>query len=303
MKKFISQETKEFVSKPLFNEKNLLNKDPSWPSISIITPSLNQGEFLERTILSVLNQHYPNLEYIIIDGGSKDESVELIKKYEKYLAYWVSEKDNGQSDAVHKGFQRSKGEVLAWLNSDDIYLADTLYKVAEVFRNEKETEVVYGNKYIIDERDGLISERRLTHCTPAMTRAGSLYGGFGIYQPASFWRRKTYEKVGGLDTSLKFCMDNDLFIKFALNNVRFKFMREYLVAFRVHRSSKTFTIREVAKEEFAKLIEKYNLKHNLLMGKIVWNFIRFIKILLYIFQGDSSYLYFKLFKDKVKWVP
>lgn len=303
MKRFTSEEIREFVSKPLFDEKIILKKDPSWPRISIVTPSLNQGEFLERTILSVLNQNYPNLEYIMIDGGSTDGSVEIIKKYEKYLAYWISEKDNGQGDAINKGFQRSRGGILAWLNSDDVYLPGTLNGVANVLRNEKEVEIVYGNKYIIDERDGLISERRLTYCTPYIVRLGSICGGFGIYQPASFWRRETYEKVGGINSSLKFCMDNDLFIRFALNNARFRFMREYLVGFRVHSSSKTSTIRDVAKEEFAKLIKKYNLKHNFLLGKIVWNFIRLSKILLYIFQGDTTYLYFKLFRDKMKWVP
>lgn len=303
MKRFTSEGIKEFVSKPLFDKKVLLPNDPTWPRISIVTPSFNQGEFLERTILSVLNQNYPNLEYIIIDGGSTDESVQVIKQYEKCLSYWVSEKDNGQSDAINKGFQRSTGGILAWLNSDDIYLPGTLYKVEEVFRDEKEAEVVYGNIYIIDGRDGLISERRLTHCTTSIVRLGSLYGGFGIYQPASFWRREAYGKVGGLDTSLKFCMDNDLFIKFALHKVRFKFVREYLAAFRVHSSSKTSTIREVAKKEFNILIKKYNLKHNLLHGRFVWNFIRLCKILLYIFQGDITYLYFKIFKDKVKWVP
>ncbi|MCL0037598.1 glycosyltransferase [Thermodesulfovibrionales bacterium] len=107
MKKFTSKEIKDFVSKPLFNEEVVLNKDTSWPKVSIVTLSYNQAEFLERTIFSVLNQNYPNLEYIIIDGGSTDGSVEIIKKYEKYLAYWVSEKDKGQSDAINKGFQKS----------------------------------------------------------------------------------------------------------------------------------------------------------------------------------------------------
>ena len=303
MKTFTSEGIKEFVAKQLFNKKDLLNRDHSWPRISIVTPSFNQGEFLERTILSVLNQNYPNFEFIIIDGGSTDGSVEIIKKYEKYLAYWVSEKDNGQSDAINKGFQKSTGEILAWLNSDDVYLSNTLYSIAEVFRKRKSVEIVYGNRYIIDEHDNVISERRVTHYSTFMVTLGVLYGGFGVYQPASFWRRGTHEKVGGVDISLKFCMDTDLFIRFALSNSRFKFLREYLTAFRIHSSSKTSTIREVAKKEYESLLKKYNLKHNFISGKIIYNVMRFVKIILYLVQGDGSYLFFKLFRDRVRWVP
>jgi len=303
MKRFTSGEIRSFVTTPLFSEKILLRRDPSWPRISIVTPSFNQGEFLERTILSVLNQNYPNLEYIIIDGGSTDGSVEIIKRYERYLAYWVSEKDNGQSDAIGKGFQKSTGDILAWLNSDDLNLVNTLQRAAEFLAPEKRVEIVYGNIYIVNERDELISERRLTHCTPSMVRLGSLCGGFGIYQPASFWRRSAYDRVGGIDRSLKFCMDNDLFIKFALSGARFEFMREYLVAFRVHHGSKTSTIPSVAKEEFNMLSVRYSLQHNSLKGKVVWNFLRCVKVLLYIFQGDVGYLFFKIFKDKMRWVP
>jgi len=143
LEKYTFKEIKEFVSKPLFNEKVILNKDPTYPKISIVTPSYNQAEFLERTILSVLNQNYLNLEYIIIDGGSNDGSVEIIKKYEKYLTYWVSEKDKGQGCAISKGFEKSTSDILAWLNSDDTYLPGTFYKIAKDFRQNSEVDLIF----------------------------------------------------------------------------------------------------------------------------------------------------------------
>lgn len=148
MKKFTSQEIKEFVSKPLFDEKIILSKDPSWPKISIVTVSYNQAEFLERTILSVLNQNYPNLEYIIIDGGSTDGSVEIIKKYEKYLAYWVSEHDKGIYDAMNKGIDLASGDFINFLNCGDYYVSLEALKsfVSEI----KDLNKVYFARAIIE---------------------------------------------------------------------------------------------------------------------------------------------------------
>jgi len=156
MRKFTSQDINEFVSRPLFDEKLILRKDPSYPKISVVTPSYNQAEFLERTILSVLNQNYPNLEYIIIDGGSTDGSVEIIKKYEKYLAYWVSEKDRGQAHALNKGFEKSTGDLIGWQNSDDIYLPGAFFKVAEAYKKKPNYDVYFGSVYFVDRDDKII---------------------------------------------------------------------------------------------------------------------------------------------------
>ena len=124
--------------------------EKNWPKISIITPSYNQGEFLERTILSVIEQNYPNLEYIIIDGGSTDGSVDIIQKYADKLAYWISEKDNGQTHAINKGFKKATGEIVAWLNSDDELCEGALMAVASVFMEHDEADFVFGNQYSID---------------------------------------------------------------------------------------------------------------------------------------------------------
>ena len=160
--------------------------DPRWPRISIVTPSYNQGQFLEATIRSVLLQGYPDLEYIIIDGGSKDGSVDVIRKYEKWLRAWVSEKSDGQADAVRKGFDRATEDIAAYLNSDDMYLPGALRRVAARFGQEPAPDVVYGNLYRIDEFDGVFEEHRQT---PFM-QWGFLCGGFFLHQPSTF-RGKT----------------------------------------------------------------------------------------------------------------
>ncbi len=285
MKKFTSQEIKEFVSKPFFDEKVILNKDPSWPKISIVTPSYNQAQFLERTILSVLNQNYPNLEYIIIDGGSTDGSVEIIKNYEKYLTYWVSEKDNGQADAINKGFSKSTGEILAWINSDDIYLSNILRKIALSFKRESYIDVIYGNRYRIDENDNIISEDRHT----PFSKSGLLYGGFGFYQVSVFWKRDIFSKVKGLSIKYKCCMDYELFVRFAMNNAKFKFIREFLGCFRIHGASKTSNLKEIFEMESEEIRNSFIIqnKHIKFLNK---NLVRAKRILQYFLQGDTDYI-------------
>jgi len=227
MKKFTSEEIKEFVSKPHFDEKVILNKDPSWPKISIVTPSLNQGQFLERTILSVLNQNYPNIEYIIIDGGSTDESVEIIKKYEKYLAYWMSEPDRGQSHALNKGYAHATGTIFGWLNSDEEYLPDTLLKIGKVFMKESELDVVFGNRIVVNRRMQIIRYARVPNMHP---KNFVLYRYGLLFSDATFWTQQIHRKTGQLDEDRfqHLSMDFDWFLRLSLHVKRWKYMRDYL---------------------------------------------------------------------------
>jgi glycosyltransferase involved in cell wall biosynthesis len=180
-----------------------------WPMVSIVTPSYNQGPFLEQTIRSVLLQGYPNLEYIVVDGGSIDESVAILRKYDSWLTYWVSERDQGQSDAINKGFARASGEILGWLNSDDLYEPNALGLISAYFNNTPECELLYGNGWYIDEKG---HKKAPCYWVKPFNRRLLLTFNF-ILQPAAFWRRSLWERAGILDISQHWAMDWDWFLR------------------------------------------------------------------------------------------
>ena len=201
--------------------------------ISIITPSYNQAEYIEQTIQSVLSQNYPNLEYIIIDGASTDGSAEIIKKYESQLAYWVSEPDKGQSDAINKGLKRATGDIVAWLNSDDLYLPETFLTVNSAFVDNDDIRVILGgveNFYPDSGRREIWSYESFDTV--------DFFNRVAIHQPGVFWKREIMEKTGYLDEQLYYLMDYDLWMRFLLN-FPFKVLNESLAEFRVHALAKT----------------------------------------------------------------
>ncbi len=178
--------------------------------VSIITPSYNQASYLEQTILSVLNQDYPRIEYIVVDGASTDGSVEIIRKYESRLAWWVSEKDRGQADAINKGFARATGDVIAWLNSDDYYLQGAVSAAVKVFEEHPDVVLVYGNMLAVDEDGRTFNTLNYKQLTIEDLLCFQIIG-----QPAVFMRRFALQKTNGLDATFHFLLDHLLWIQIA----------------------------------------------------------------------------------------
>lgn len=180
-----------------------------YPKITIVTPSLNQAQYLERTIQSVLDQGYPNLEYIIIDGGSTDGSVDIIKKYEKQLAYWVSEPDSGQSNAINKGLQIATGDWVGWQNSDDIYLSGSFFELAASANSHPSAALVTANMMLIDEIDRKL--RDIKYIRP--TYKSMIAEGMILANQAAFWKRTCHTDIGYLDENLHYAFDYEWFLR------------------------------------------------------------------------------------------
>lgn len=208
-----------------------------WPKISIVTPSYNQGQYIEETIRSVLLQNYPNLEYIIIDGGSTDDTLGIIKKYEPWLSYWVSEKDSGQSHAINKGIEICTGEIFNWLNSDDFYLPYSLFEVATHFITDKKLKFVSGFENHL-QTDASKTLWTGTFLLPSLEETIEICE---IAQPSTFFKLADIKKIGGVNCDLHFIMDGDMWVRLLLLNGQQHFLKieKPLVNFRLHENSKT----------------------------------------------------------------
>jgi len=223
------------------------------PKISVVTPSYNQGSYLEQTIQSVLDQDYPNLEYIIMDGGSTDGSVNIIKQYASHLTHWETGPDGGQAAAIDKGFSISTGEILGWLNSDDILLPGCLSAVARKFPSDPETVALTGRLVRINNNDKPVS---VVLPRNTGTLRHMLFYGHSLPQMATFWRRCAYEKAGGLDTTMEFSFDFDFFVRLRQIGKIF-LIPDYLAAFRLHPSQKSSTLQDKRQAENHLIRERY----------------------------------------------
>ena len=227
----------------------------AWPKISIVTPSYNQAHFIEETIRAVLLQGYPDIEFIIIDGGSKDDTVEIIKKYEQFIAFWVSEKDKGQADAINKGFARATGQIFYWTNSDDWPEKNIFGIAAQRFNELPDVGVLFGNCYFIDENYEILKLRQGYDFN-----TGDLIELNPIEQNTVFFRSSVWENFGRIKESLHFIVDFELWLRWSLKGVKFKYCPEIFAYFRLHQSSKSTQLQITNIRESSNLV--IELKNN-----------------------------------------
>jgi glycosyltransferase involved in cell wall biosynthesis len=234
-----------------------------YPKISIVTPSFNQGQYIEQTILSIINQGYPNLEYIIIDGGSTDNTVDIIKKYQRHISYWVSEPDRGQSDALNKGLAKCTGDIFNWINSDDYLEPNALFAVAKSF--DEDVDIVCGySRLFFDEGNATIMEHR-TELFPLLEQT---IVEQRINQQGMFYKLAIARKLGGINTELHYVMDLELWWRYlsCYGQERIKQIPNLLAHFRIHNMSKTGACDKKFRQEEASIWN--HLLKQLRIGKV-----------------------------------
>jgi len=281
---------------PWVTESDNGQYDPAyrWPKISIITPSFNQGDYIEETILSVLNQNYPNLEYIIIDGDSTDNSVDIIKKYADKLTYWVSEKDKGQTDAINKGLLKCTGAIFNWINSDDFLEKDALFNIAKTYQQAsddgKRLKLIAGGcRHITDNTD-----EAETFFVKDLTFEGLISENSWFQQPAQWLVLENIEKLY-IDNQLHYSFDWDMILNLNLNDPEIIYLPKVLANFRMHEKSKTTLFSLTFKKEKYTIVKRYFKNSNSLLKKR--------KLLLYLHRLSSYLQVMELLSNDEKHYP
>ncbi|CAG1012937.1 MAG: glycosyltransferase [Anaerolinea sp.] len=222
------------------------------PTITVVTPSYNQGRFLEQTIRSVLDQGYPNLEYMVIDGGSKDQSLAIIHRYADRLSYWVSEPDQGQASAINKGFARATGEIMGWLNSDDLLAPGALWQIGQVFQRHPEVKIVCALRRLINADGAYLRDYITEMPVPFVLKRMCV-----VAQETTYWRREVYEQLGGLDESYHFAMDYEYWQRMLKAGFTFTQIPQFWGIMRRHEHSKTATLSEVFTGDLKRIFQQY----------------------------------------------
>lgn len=252
----------------------------SLPKITVITPSFNQAQYLERTITSILNQGYPNLEYIVIDGGSTDGSVEIIKRYESKINYWISEKDHGQSEAINKGLRIATGDWVCWQNSDDIFYPFSFKKISEVIELKPDLDLIIGDINLIDERDHII--RSMCYVRPSYK--GLLAEGMVLTNQAAFWKRSLHNDIGFMNENLHYGFDYDWFLRLLEHTSKSFHVPMILGALRYHSETKTSLNQSKFQDEYNKILNGRSL------SKLVKAFYISRRLFLTLANGNFSYV-------------
>ena len=245
-------------------DPNLYPDDCEYPKISIITPSYNQGKFLEETIRSILLQNYPDTELIIIDGGSTDDTIDIIKKYEPWIHYWVSEKDDGQSDAINKGIVKANGKLVGWQNSDDIYVKDAFYHLVLSYNKKKKADIYFGNMVTIDENSLYLK----MHYYAPFSFNEIKFSGWNITNQSCFFSRVLFNTVT-IKKEYKYAMDGALYFDIANTTNKFVHIKQILGCFRIHEEAKSSTINmSTGWDEWVKLRKEFGI---VMKQDIPWN--------------------------------
>jgi glycosyltransferase involved in cell wall biosynthesis len=261
-----------------------------YPKISVITPSFNQAQFLERTLRSVLDQGYPNLEYIVIDGGSTDGSIEIIQKYADRLAYWVSEPDRGQTHAINKGLQRATGEWVGWQNSDDIFYPGAFESLVRETTRAPHADLIIGNMNLIDKNDKLL--RDLKYVRP--TYRSLLAEGMMLTNQAAFWRRRMHDEIGYLDESFECGFDYEWFLRL-LQEHRASHVNGAWGGLRLHEDTKTSNMQAVFDAEYQMILQGRQVS---LLAK---RFFQLRRLVLLLGQGHVKYVLRGLVRRSIAW--
>jgi len=285
-----THELRNFLSGLKIDPVKSTSEKSEFPKLTVITPSYNQADFLERTILSVLNQNYPNLEYIIVDGGSTDKSVDVIKKYEKHLSWWISEKDRGQVHAINKALEKATGDYISFQNSDDVYFADTLRLFGEAARKSAD-DILYGDLYMITTDDEVTEILKTT----SYNLNCQILEGMQIHNQSLFFRRSLVEKYGFFDESFRFAFDYEFITRYtAEKTTTIRKVEGLAGALRVHADAKSSTIASVGKEEHLR-VQKMYLTENASspLNKIRYLSCRIRKIAYFALRFDFQYIRFR----------